>query len=131
MNHLARRWLKFTLVGGLGIGVQLAALKLLLLASIDVYLATPLAVELAVLHNFVWHERFTWKDRPGGRRDRLMRLLRFHLGNGLVSILGNELIMWVLLSRFHMTRPMIANFIAIAICSFLNFALSEWFVFRK
>lgn len=131
MNRLAHRWLKFNLVGALGIGVQLAALKLLLLAGINVYLATPLAVELAVLHNFAWHERFTWKDRPGGRRQRLLRLLRFHLGNGVVSILGNEAMMWLLVGRLHMTRPLLANAIAIAVCSFLNFALGEWFVFRK
>ena len=31
--------------------------------------ATAIGVELAVLHNFLWHERWTWGDRgspPGG-----------------------------------------------------------------
>jgi putative flippase GtrA len=93
--------------------------------------ATALAVEIAVLHNFVWHERFTWRDRPGGRRERLLRLLRFHLGNGAVSIVGNLGLMWLLVSRFHMKRILVANAIAIGVCSFLNFALGEWFVFRR
>ena len=39
--------------------------------------------------------------------------------------------MWLLVGRLHMTRPLLANAIAIAVCSFLNFALGEWFVFRK
>jgi putative flippase GtrA len=131
VNRLAQRWLKFNLVGALGIGVQLGALKLLLLASMNVYAATPIAVELAVLHNFAWHERFTWKDRPGGTRQRLLRLLKFHAGNGVVSILGNEALMWLLVGRMHMKQPLLANAIAIAVCSFLNFALGEWFVFRQ
>ena len=60
-----------------------------------------------------------------------MRLLRFHLGNGVVSILGNVGLMWLLVGRLHMRNLMVANGIAIAICSFFNFALGEWFVFRR
>lgn len=130
MKRLALRWLKFNLVGLIGIGVQLGCLALLK-TWMNYLAATALAVEVAVLHNFAWHERFTWKDRPGGTRERLMRLLRFHVGNGAVSILGNVGLMWLLVSRLHMKRVLVANAIAIAVCSFLNFALGEWFVFRK
>ena len=127
MRHLALRWLKFNLVGGLGVVVQLVCLALFR-RWMHYLVATALAVEIAVLHNFFWHERFTWKDRPGGRRQRL---LRFHLGNGVVSILGNLGLMWLLVSHFHMKRLLFANAIAIAVCSLLNFALGEWFVFRR
>jgi putative flippase GtrA len=130
VKRLALRWLKFNLVGGLGIGVQLLSLALLRL-WMNYLAATALAVEAAVLHNFFWHERFTWKDRPGGRRERLLRLLRFHLGNGAVSILGNVGLMWLFMGRFHMKRLLVANGISIAICSLLNFALGEWYVFRQ
>ncbi|HEX3745931.1 MAG TPA: GtrA family protein [Bryobacteraceae bacterium] len=127
---LGLRWLKFNFVGAVGFAVQLAALKLLLLAGMNYLAATALAVEIAVLHNFVWHERFTWKDRPGGGRQRLQRLLRFHLGNGAFSILANLGLMWLLVARLHMTHLILANAIAVAICSVLNFAIGEWFVFR-
>jgi putative flippase GtrA len=136
VKRLALRWLKFNFVGGLGIGVQLGCLKLLAHFGMNYLAATALAVEIAVLHNFAWHERFTWherfigKDRPGGSRQRLMRLLRFHLGNGAVSIVGNVGLMWLLVGRLHLRHLLAANGIAIAICSFLNFALGEWFVFR-
>jgi len=130
LKHLALRWLKFNLIGGLGVVVQLFCLALFR-RWMHYLLATAVAVEIAVLHNFLWHERFTWKDRPGGRRARLLRLLRFHLGNGVVSILGNLGLMWLLVSRFHMKRLLFANAIAIAVCSVLNFALGEWFVFRR
>ena len=131
MKRLGVRWLKFNFVGALGFAVQLGALKLLLVAHLNYLAATSLAVEIAVLHNFVWHERFTWKDRPGGGRQRLFRLLRFHLGNGAFSILANLALMWLLVGRIHMKQIVLANAIAVAICSILNFAIGEWYVFRQ
>jgi putative flippase GtrA len=60
----ALRWFKFNLVGGMGIGVQLLVLLALKTGLGMTYLvATGLAVEAAVIHNFLWHERFTWADR--------------------------------------------------------------------
>jgi len=134
VTPLAVRWLKFNFVGALGIAVQFGAFALLV-SGLRVYymIATPLAVEAAVLHNFVWHERFTWKDRTREvprPRDVAMRLLRFHAGNGAVSILGNVALMRVLVGVLHL-NPYLGNGISIAICSLLNFAASEWFVFRK
>ena len=59
-----RRWLKFNSVGAIGIGVQLSVLTLLAgHLGLNYLLATALAVETAVLHNFVWHEKWTWADR--------------------------------------------------------------------
>ena len=66
------RWVKFNAVGGVGIGVQLAALVLFRSwMKFDYLLATALAVEIAVIHNFLWHERFTWET--GGLRDLRIR----------------------------------------------------------
>jgi len=129
---LALRWLKFNLVGGLGIGIQLGVLWMLVSGLGMNYLpATAVAVEAAVLHNFVWHERFTWKERAGGpSRAVALRLVRFHAGNGLVSIAGNLALMRMLVGSLHI-RYMVANVTTIAICSLGNFAASEWFVFRK
>jgi putative flippase GtrA len=59
-----------------------------------------------------------------------MRLVRFHAGNGVVSILGNIALMRVLVGVLHL-NPYLGTGLAIAICSLLNFAASEWFVFRK
>ena len=64
------------------------------------------------------------------RRRPESRLLRFHAGNGLVSIAGNLALMRLFVGVMHV-KNLAANAITIAICSFLNFAASEWFVFRK
>ena len=132
MKALAFRWLKFNSVGALGIAVQLGALWILKSRLGLHYLeATAVAVELAVLHNFVWHERFTWKDRAGGSWKAVAgRLLRFQAGNGLISLFGNLGLMRLFVGALGM-KYMLANAITIAVCSFLNFATGEWFVFRK
>ena len=63
MNTLIR-WGKFNLVGAMGMVVQLAALALFNRVSAGHYLyATAAAIELALLHNFVWHLHYTWRDR--------------------------------------------------------------------
>jgi putative flippase GtrA len=131
VSPLAVRWLKFNSVGAIGIVVQFACFGLLFsLLQMNYMVATGLAVEAAVLHNFVWHERFTWKDRPPGLpRDLALRLLRFHAGNGLVSILGNLVLMRALVGGIHLNHYL-ATALSIVMCSLVNFSVSEWFVFR-
>jgi putative flippase GtrA len=126
-----RRWLKFNLVGAIGIVVQLAVLGILNgLLKLDYLLATGLAVEAAVLHNFVWHERFTWADRASvSRRQALLRLIHFNFTTGAVSILGNLVLMRLLVGHAHLPAVP-ANLISIAGCSLLNFLISEYVVFR-
>jgi putative flippase GtrA len=67
------RWCKFNLVGGIGIGVQIAALFWCLksIFHFNYLAATAFAVEAAVMHNFVWHEQFTWADRTKPDQTRL------------------------------------------------------------
>ena len=127
-----QRWLKFNLVGGIGIGVQFAALFVLKgVFHIDYLVATAFAVEAAVVHNFVWHEQFTWADRvQASWRGSLRRFLRFNLTTGAVSILGNLALMRVMVGEGHMNY-LLANAIAIALCSIANFLVSDGWVFTK
>lgn len=124
----AVRWLKFNAVGAIGIGVQLIALTTLeSILRLDYLLATALAVEAAVVHNFLWHERFTWADRHDKRA--LTRLARFNLTTGLFSIAGNLGMMKLLVGAAHLNY-FTANVLAIATCSIVNFLVSDRFVFQ-
>jgi putative flippase GtrA len=126
------RWLKFNLVGGIGIAVQLLALTIYRsLLHLDYLMATAMAVETAVLHNFLWHERFTWADRPALRCSHsLARLARFNATNGAVSILGNLLLMRWLVGELKF-NAMASNGLAIAVCALVNFLLSDRLVFQR
>ncbi len=125
------RWLKFNLVGGIGIVVQLASLLLLKTVFHFNYLAAAaLAVEAAVVHNFFWHELFTWADRvQGSWRESLLRLTRFNLCNGAVSIAGNLALMRIMVGYGHLNY-LVATGIAIALCSVVNFVVSDSYVFE-
>jgi putative flippase GtrA len=124
------RWMKFNFVGAIGILVQLAALAVFRSRlGLGYLLATGLAVEIAVIHNFLWHERFTWVDRPAVRPwQSLVRLLKFNGSNGAVSILGNLLLMRLLVGECKVNY-VASNIFAIVVCSVVNFLLGDRFVF--
>ena len=123
------RWLKFNAVGAVGIGVQLAALAALRSGLGVGYLAaTAVAVETAVIHNYLWHERFTWADRETG--SSLVRFLKFNLTTGVFSIGGNLLLMRVLVGELGMNY-LVANLVTIATCSIVNFVVSDRVVFEE
>ena len=123
MNTLIR-WGKFNLVGAMGMVVQLAVLALLNRWTAGHYLvATAAAIEITLLHNFVGHLHYTWRER----RDRsalLAQLVRFHLSNGLVSMVGNLALMRILVQQAHLPL-LVSNCIAILCCSIVNFCLED------
>ena len=126
------RWLTYNSVGVMGTGVQLATVMTLTEAlDLNYLVATAIAVETAILHNFVWHERWTWGDRVGGRaRGRWRRLAWFNLVSGTLSISGNVVLTGVYVTGFGVHYA-VANLMAIASCSLLTFLANDRFVFRR
>jgi putative flippase GtrA len=122
--------MRFYTVGLGGIGVQtlvMAFLKSVL--GLHYLAATVIAVETAVLHNFYWHERWTWAHRNLEWSGITLRLWRFNAGNGLIALVGQIGIMWLLVSQFH-AHYLVATFTAIATCSLANFLISDRLIFR-
>jgi len=124
-------WIKFNIVGVVGFALQSGALFVLTHTTLHVtYLvATALAVELAVLHNFVWHQRWTWKDRPAANMlESVCRLAKFNVTNGLVSLVGNVAFMAILVGRLGLPIAG-ANLISVGVCSICNFVLADRIAF--
>ncbi len=124
------RFVRFNVVGAFGIGVQLVAVWILAdVAHLNYMFATSAAVALAVAHNFFWHWRWTWGDRAeaGGARGAFVR---FAITNGALSLAGNLAVMAVLVPVAHL-RPVVANAVAIGVCSLLNFWMGDTVVFRR
>jgi putative flippase GtrA len=119
------RLVRFTIVGALGFAVQLWVLVMLDRAGWPVALATLLAVEAAVLHNFTWHERWTWGDVRAG--DWQGRLARFHVTNGVLSLAANALVT-AGLARLRVPLP-IASACAVLACAGANVLAAHRFVF--
>jgi putative flippase GtrA len=118
-------FVRFNVVGVIGFAVQVTTLTLLVGAGLPVLMATCLAVEAALLHNFVWHECWTWPD--GVPTTRGARLARFHVTNGLISMVGNGMLTTTLV---HAGMPLLpATLVAVVSCALVNFAAANAWVF--
>jgi putative flippase GtrA len=140
--------MRFSGVSALGVGVQISVIAMLASAwHVDYRAATLAGVAAAIVHNFLWHRRWTWGDRRGAvaapRDDMRVRrattrvaptgpaatFARFVAANGVVSLGGNAAVMIVLVGGAHV--PVVpANVAAIALCGIANFWLADRLVFR-
>src|SRR5882762_7432115 len=125
-------FIRFNVVGVLGFALQSGALFILThsVHPVSYLAATAAAVELAVLNNFIWHQRWTWKDRPSATAgETLRRLLKFNLTNGLVSIAGNLIFMSIFVGGLGLPISG-SNVASVAACSLCNFFLADRIAFQ-
>jgi putative flippase GtrA len=123
------RWLRFNLVGVAGFVLQMLTLAVVTRwLGVATSVAVPIAVLVAVSHNFLWHERVTW---PGQQREgRLRRWLSFNLSNGLISVVTNVVVTAVIVATTG-TPLLLANAIAVVMASAVNFLVSDRYVFSS
>ena len=117
----------FVFVGALGFVLQMLLMALLTAAGWPYVPAAVVAVELAVVNNFLWHEHWTWRDRtasagvPG-------RFVRFHVSAGLTSIVGS-VVFTALLVEWAGTPVLLANGLAVALTAAVNYVVADRWVF--
>ena len=131
MTGVGSRFGRFSLVGLLGAVLQLTLVSLLTkYFGVLSTAATLVAVEITILHNFIWHEHFTWSHRgPKSFQPMALRLWRFQAGNGLVSLPGNTVLMYCLVEQLK-APILLAAIGAIGLCSLANFLIADRWVFR-
>lgn len=128
---MTRRVPAFLTVGALGFLIQIGSLAVLTMAVRWPYEpATAIAVELAVLNNFFWHERWTWRDRTGARTGIAGRLARYQVTTGVTSIAGNLFLTAVSIELLGL-GVLAANVTAVAITSLANFLVADRWVFAR
>lgn len=126
-----RQFVKFCLVGGSGVVVDMTVLYFLAdpkMLAWDAIVAKIVSAEIAMLNNFFWNETWTFeKVVHSGTRGFLYRLLRFHvicgIGIGLAVFLLHMFHNWLSVNLY------VANFLAILLATFWNFwmnALFNW-----
>jgi putative flippase GtrA len=124
-----RRALAFMAVGCIGFVVQITVLAVLTFGTHwSTAAATALAVEAAILTNFFWHERWTWRDRSYDPTRWFQRLWRFQLTNGATSLVGNVMVT-VLSAGLLGIHPLLANVLAVALLSVVNYLAADRWVF--
>ncbi len=127
------RFIKFALVGTLGMVVDLTILNVLHgLVGLHLLVANSISFSAAVISNFTWNRLWTFpetRDRPVSTQ-----LVQF----SIVSIIGlaiNNLVLW---QFYHWLQPYLSNpwdynaakILAIGVVLFWNFGANRLWTFR-
>jgi len=121
----AARFARFNIVGLLGIGVQLSVVALMSVAAgVDPATASVTGAGAALVHNFAWHVRWTWRDRHLRGWRLAAAFVCFVGSNGLISLAGAALLVPMLMTTTGVPA-VVANVLTIAVCGGLNFVLAH------
>ena len=122
-----RPFVKFTMVGLTGVGVNEG--MLIALQSMGVYLlyASALAIEISILSNFLINDLWTFRDRRSGHVAH--RLAKFN-ALMLIGLVVNLAIVIVGTTNFGIAAA-IANLVGIGAAFLLRYALSVRYAWMK
>ena len=129
-----RRFIKFCVVGGSGVPVNLLCSHLgrtLIFAGLDDTWRTGLAyifgIVISIFTNFLLNDVWTWKDRDKANRGFAGRLLRFYLVSALGSGIQFGVAMGLSLGlELHFS---LSQLVGIAIATGVNFVINNWWTF--
>ena len=136
----AVRFVKFGIVGGSGVVVNVGLLHLFTtLAALDYRIASLAAIECAVINNFLWNYFWTWRDRKtGSKRSFAYMLFKFHLSSGFTALIVNWGLLVLLTEVIHLHYHLpnvpdyhVSNLIGIGFGAVVNFFLGHFWVFSK
>ena len=124
------RFIKFGIVGGSGIFVDMGLLLFLTeVAGIFYILSGILAFTLAVINNFIWNDLWTWSDRrESGIKAYLLKLFKFFLVSSLAGAIKIS-ILWFL-TDFYNVHYLLSNLIGIAVGMVLNYSINNFWTFK-
>lgn len=134
------RFVKFGMVGGSGVVVNVGLLHAFTaFAKMDYRIASILAIECAVVNNFLWNYFWTWKDRKtGSKRSFLYMLVKFHVSSGFTALIVNWGLLVLLTELLHVNYHIpgvpnyhVSNLIGIGFGAVVNFFIGHFWVFAK
>lgn len=133
---LKQRFMKFGMVGGSGVAVNLSVLYFgqeFLFSSIHatnmrLNVSLALAIFVATINNFFWNRAWTWRDRQHSPDKHLL----LHFGQYAlacwVGIVLQFILTQLLALHFHY---LVANALAIVFASVFNFLVNNFWTFRN
>lgn len=126
-----RRWGVFNLVGMGGFLLQIGTIALLTRTfGCPSIVATAIGLELAALHNFFGHSRWTWSEHPAVTfRGWAVRYGRYQIAK-TASLLLNLAITTLIVFVAHVPVEL-ANTMAVVICALPNYFVAERLVFTR
>ncbi len=130
-KNIMSKIIKFGLVGISGVGVNQGILWLLVeQVSLDYKIASIIAIECAIISNFMLNNLWTWQEiRCKSWGQYGTRLLKFNLSSGITALLFNWLTL-ILLTEYVGIHYLIANIMGIVCAAFFNFIISHYWTFQ-
>lgn len=124
----SRTFIKFALVGLSGVVVNLAAFSALLGAGLNKFIASPIAIELSIVSNFVGNNYWTFGDRRSQGQTHI-RGLKFNAVSFMS--LGVSYGVFVLLSHLYpQGSPQLHQVAGIVPATLVNYFLNSYWTFR-
>lgn len=127
-RYIPVRLLKFLMVGGMGVIVHLAVLRLLLGASANFMQAHTGAVMVAIAFNFFLNNSFTYADRKLKGRAIIGGLLSFYAISAIGAVANIGIGTWV--AGQH-ERWWVAGMAGVLVGAIWNFAMSAALTWKK
>ena len=123
-----RTFLKFSLVGLSGVLVNLGSFQLALGLGVHKYLASPIAIELSIVSNFLLNNYWTFADRAMTGRRRI-RGLKYNLVS-LVTLALSYATFVLLSMLFPEAPPVVLQGCGIIPATICNYLLNSYWTFR-
>jgi dolichol-phosphate mannosyltransferase len=128
-NLFHPRVIKFSIVGGIGVLVNMGILYIFAEYFHIVYLISSLfAIELSIISNFLLNDYWTWGERE--KKKFYQRLIQYHIMAGITAFLANWLLL-VLLTEVFGIYYLISNLIGIGVGMLSNFILNDIWTFHQ
>ena len=121
-------FLKFLLVGGSGVVVNLGAFSALIALGMNKFVASPLAIELSIISNFLLNNYWTFRHRRTGVSLHV-RGLKFNVVS-LVALAVSYTTFVALSLRFPTLPAQISQLAGIVPATLANYALNALWTFR-
>lgn len=124
------RLVKFGLVGTWGFFVNMFFLWFLTeVTGLYYLLSSVLAIEIAMVNNYVLNDLWTWRDRgKTGKREYLKRMLQYHVAASAAALL-NVAVLWILTQPFGIYY-LVSNIFGILCGMALNYLVNDRWTFK-
>ncbi|MBD3169561.1 MAG: hypothetical protein GF307_08765 [candidate division Zixibacteria bacterium] len=125
------RFIKFSIVGGSGVLVNMGMLYILTeWIGIHYVISAVAAIELSIIVNFLLNDIWTWGDRKDLTGSRFFtRMLKYNISAAAAAFTGNFITLIVLTELFGVYY-IFSNLAGIAVGVLINFFLNDRWTYR-
>jgi len=125
----SKTFLKFSLVGASGVAVNLVSFTLLMNAGMNKYLASPLAIELSIITNFLLNNFWTFAHRDNEDGVHI-RGLKFNVVSFVALAVSYGT--FLLLAKFNPSGiPQLHQAAGIVPATLINYFLNSYWTFKE